>query len=63
MQDPQLEAALNLTAPNFAPRAGSVALSVDSAATPPAGFDTSARFLGAVGSSNWLAGWTAYPAN
>jgi hypothetical protein len=63
MQDPQLEAALNLTAPNFAPRAGSVALNVDSAATPPAGFDTSARFLGAVGSSNWLAGWTAYPAN
>ncbi|WIG94356.1 hypothetical protein [Myxococcus sp. SDU36] len=61
--DPQLTDALNLTAPNFMPVAGSPALNPDSAATPPAGFDTSARFVGAVGTTNWLAGWTAFPQN
>ncbi|WP_163784465.1 hypothetical protein [Myxococcus vastator] len=61
VQDPQLTDALNLTAPNFMPAAGSPALNPDSAATPPEGFDTSARFVGAVGTTNWLAGWTAFP--
>ncbi|WP_434346623.1 hypothetical protein ACN6A1_35280 [Myxococcus virescens] len=59
--DPQLTDATHLTAPNFMPLAGSPALNPDSAATPPAGFDTSARFVGAVGTTNWLAGWTAFP--
>ncbi|WP_426756368.1 hypothetical protein [Myxococcus sp. Y35] len=59
--DPQLTGAGNLTAPNFMPAAGSPALNPDAAATPPAGFDTSARFVGAVGAENWLAGWTAFP--
>ncbi len=59
--DPQLTDALNLTAPNFAPQAGSPALNQENAAVPPAGFDTSATFVGAVGQSNWLAGWTAFP--
>jgi hypothetical protein len=63
MQDPQLTGALNLTAPNFAPQSGSAALNADAALTPPSGFDTSARFVGAVGGTNWLAGWTAYPEN
>ncbi len=63
--DPQLGDALNLTAPNFQPAAGSPALVAANAATPPAGgfFDPSATFVGAVGSVNWLAGWTAFPAN
>ena len=61
--DAQLTAALNLEAPNFAPAAGSPALNPDNAATPGAGFDTSARFVGAVGATNWLAGWTAFPKN
>ncbi|AGC41626.1 hypothetical protein MYSTI_00267 [Myxococcus stipitatus DSM 14675] len=62
-QDPQLTDALNLASPNFAPKAGSPALNPDNAATPPAGFDASARFVGAVGTTNWLAGWTAFPQN
>ncbi|RKG96736.1 hypothetical protein D7V97_35170 [Corallococcus sp. CA053C] len=61
--DPQLTAALNLDAPNFAPAAGSPALNPDNAATPGAGFDTSARFVGAVGTTNWTTGWTAFPKN
>ena len=63
--DPQLGAALSLTAPNFQPAAGSPALVAANAATPPADgfFDTRATFVGAVGSVNWLAGWTAFPAN
>lgn len=63
MQDPQLTAALSLTAPNFAPASGSVALNADATLTPPAGFDTSARFIGAIGTTDWTKGWTAYPVN
>jgi hypothetical protein len=65
VEDPQLGDALNLSAPNFQPAAGSPALVAANAATPPSGgfFDTSATFVGAVGSVNWLAGWTAFPAN
>lgn len=35
------------------------------AATPPNDgfFDTTAAFIGAVGSTNWLSGWTEFPAN
>ncbi|MHA7634708.1 hypothetical protein [Corallococcus sp. M7] len=61
--DAQLTAAANLEAPNFTPATGSPALNPDNAATPGAGFDTSARFVGAVGTTNWLAGWTAFPKN
>ena len=63
--DPRLTASRDLRAPNFTPVASSPALNPDNAATPPADgfFDTSARFIGAVGSSNWLAGWTAFPEN
>ncbi|WAS86682.1 hypothetical protein [Corallococcus sp. NCRR] len=61
--DAQLTAATNLEAPNFTPATGSPALNPDNAATPGAGFDTSARFVGAVGTTNWLAGWTAFPKN
>ncbi|RKG58529.1 hypothetical protein D7V80_38015 [Corallococcus sp. CA054B] len=61
--DAQLTAASNLDAPDFTPVANSPALNPDNAATPGAGFDTSARFVGAVGPTNWLAGWTAFPKN
>lgn len=61
--DPQLGAPFNLTAPDWLPAAGSVALS--SGATPPSDgfFDTSATFIGAFGAVNWAAGWTAFPEN
>ncbi|MFZ5446464.1 MAG: hypothetical protein ACOZQL_41130 [Myxococcota bacterium] len=61
--DPQLGAPTSLTAPSFKPAAGSPALS--GAATPPADgfFDTTATFVGAIGATDWTAGWTAFPQN
>lgn len=60
--DPGIHAdRLSLTAPNFAPTQGSAALT--GAATPPNDgfFDPSATFVGAVGTTDWTQGWTAYP--
>jgi hypothetical protein len=57
--DPELSDPKNLTAPDFAPAAGSPVL--EGGATPPAGFDTSATFVGAIGANDWTSGWTAYP--
>jgi hypothetical protein len=61
--DPALGDPTSLTAPNFQPAANSPALVSGNAATPPNDgfFDTSATFVGAVGSTDWTAGWTAYP--
>ena len=59
--DPMLEAPLNVTAPNFAPKNGAPVLT--GGATPPSGFDASATFIGAIGDTDWTADWTAYPAN
>ena len=61
-----LPAPYNATAPGITPPTGSPAAT--GAATPPDDgfFDTSATFLGAVppgASSNWMTGWTAFPAN
>jgi hypothetical protein len=52
-------------APNFKPDAGSAILDATRAATPPADtfFDVNARFFGAIGDTDWTAGWTAYPQN
>jgi hypothetical protein len=63
--DPMLTAASNTEAPSFQPKAGSPALNPDVAAPAATGgfFDTSARFVGAVGTTDWTAGWTAYPKN
>lgn len=63
--DPSLMNALDPTAPSFAPASNSPALVPTNAATPPNDgfFDTAARFIGAVGSSDWTAGWTAFPQN
>ena len=60
--DPQLTAATNLAAPNFAPQAGSPVLSAAGAA-PTNGFFEATSFAGAIGTLDWTAGWTAYPAN
>lgn len=53
--------ATSLTAPSFLPEAGSPALS--GGATPPNDgfFDPTATFIGAMGTEDWTAGWTAYP--
>lgn len=59
--DPQLEDETNLTAPNFAPKANAPVLT--GGETPPSGFDTSATFIGAIGTDDWTAGWTSFPAN
>lgn len=57
--DPLLGDAKNLTAPNWKPNGGSPVLT--GCGTPPAGFDTQATFCGAIGTTDWTAGWTAYP--
>lgn len=61
--DPMVDDAMNRTAPAFKPGAGSPALTASNAATPPGGgfFDVTATFIGAVGATDWTAGWTAYP--
>lgn len=54
---------LNMTAPNFAPTAGSAALS-GAKACPSDGFFETTTYVGAVDPSNdWTKGWTAYPQN
>ncbi len=64
--DVLLPSAANATAPVFAPAATSPAAT--GGATPPAGFDATATFVGAVrpgatGADDWTTGWTAFPAN
>lgn len=44
---------------NFKPMAGSPVLT--GCATPPAGFDTTATYCGAIGATDWTLGWTRYP--
>jgi len=58
--DPLLADPTNLAAPNFMPNGLSPA---KEGATPGAGFDTNADFVGAIepGCWNWATGWTAYP--
>lgn len=57
--DPMLTAPKSLTAPNFKPMTGSPMLT--GCGTPPAGMDTTATFCGAIGATDWTAGWTRYP--
>jgi hypothetical protein len=61
--DPALADAANETAPSFVPAAASPAAT--GGATPPAGLDTSATFVGAFepGGTDWTLDWTAYPVN
>lgn len=57
--DPMLSDPKNLTAPSWKPMEGSPVLS--GCATPPAGFDQTATFCGAIGAVDWTVGWTRYP--
>ena len=57
--DPMLTDAKNVTAPNWKPMAGSPVLT--GCGTPPTGFDQTATFCGAIGATDWTAGWTRYP--
>lgn len=54
---------LNKSAPKFALTTSSAAMA--GGASPPSDgfFDTTATFIGAVGTDDWTAGWTAYPQN
>ena len=63
--DPKLTAEMSPTAPSFKPQAGAPPLTAAKAATPPSDgfFDPAATFIGAVGDTDWTAGWTAFPAN
>ncbi|PTL84735.1 hypothetical protein [Vitiosangium sp. GDMCC 1.1324] len=62
--DPKLAAAANVKAPNFKPQAESAALLTTNAAVPPTdGFFEKAQFVGAMGTDDWTAGWTAFPEN
>jgi len=60
--DPQLTDAVSATAPNFKPAAGSPVLT---GGVVPTGafFDATATFVGAIGTTDWTTGWTAYPEN
>lgn len=57
--DPMLMDAKNLTSPNWKPMAASPVLT--GCGTPGAGFDTTATFCGAIGATDWTAGWTKFP--
>jgi hypothetical protein len=56
-------AAFNLTTPTFMLPGTSPAMT--GGATPPSDgfFDATATYVGAVGATDWTAGWTAYPQN
>lgn len=54
--DPQLGAPTDLSAPDFAPKAGSPALGAGQA--PSESFFEAADFIGAVGAQRWYEGWT-----
>ncbi|MFT3712724.1 MAG: hypothetical protein QM817_34165 [Archangium sp.] len=61
--DPKLASATSVTAPIFKPLSDSPALM--GGAVPPGDgfFDATATFVGAVGTDDWTAGWTAFPEN
>ena len=59
--DPLLADPRNLEAPSFKPLQDSPALL--NAMPPPGGFFSAASFVGAIGSDDWTASWTAFPAN
>jgi hypothetical protein len=63
--DPLLGDALNQTTPNAKPGVGSPALDPSSAldVTTLDPFFEAAPFVGAIGTTDWTLGWTAYPQN
>jgi hypothetical protein len=56
-----LESALNVTTPDFRAKAGAAAAA--GAVKPADAFFDDVAFRGAVGTDDWTAGWTAFPAN
>jgi hypothetical protein len=61
--DINLESPFNLTNPNFAPKAGSPALTGAIYNGDLDAFFTTGTFRGAVGTTNWLSGWTRFYTN
>jgi hypothetical protein len=63
VENPMLTDPYNKAAPNLVPQGGSPVMT--GGATPPNDgfFDTTATYIGAFGTVNWMAGWTAFPAN
>jgi hypothetical protein len=63
--DPELPAPYNTTSPGFQPPASSPARngSVQVAAPPSGDFFESVNFIGAVGATDWTAGWTDFSPN
>jgi hypothetical protein len=59
----QLESPFNLTAPNFAPKPGSPALTGANFGGDLDAFFTTTTYRGAVGTTNWLSGWTRFFTN
>lgn len=58
--DIMLENPFNLTAPNFAPKAGSPAIAANAASFVGMSGFTTTTYAGAVGTTNWLQGWTSF---
>jgi hypothetical protein len=58
--DIMLENPFNLAAPNFAPKAGSPATAADAASFYLLPNFTVTTYVGAVGTTNWLQGWTSF---
>jgi hypothetical protein len=57
--DPMLTLPKDIAAPSFAPMVGSPVLT--GCGAPPAGFDQTAMFCGAIGTIDWTVGWTRFP--
>ena len=55
-----LENPFNLSAPNFAPKAGSPATEVNASSFYQLPNFTVTTYVGAVGTTNWLQGWTSF---
>jgi hypothetical protein len=58
--DIMLENPFNLTAPNFAPRSGSPATAANAASFVGMSGFTPTTYVGAVGTTNWLQGWSSF---
>ncbi len=58
--DIMLENPFNLAAPNFAPKAGSPAVAANAASFFGLSGFTVTTYAGAVGTTNWLSGWTNF---
>ena len=55
-----LENPFSLNAPNFAPKAGSPATAANASSFVGLTGFTATTYVGAVGTTNWLQGWTSF---